>query len=389
MSKNDRLEVFENIELVFRKYGADLIENRPRLLGLLKDYGYDYDGEVRLLMIAFDEGIPRRFLSKEIFAADIKLEARNFAVRTGLDPEVAKKTINTWLAISELLRAGSVTGTKAIDSNDVEFIGLDNKKDDSWVVPLINSDTDSNKQTNIHKGSPTTTSRLFRAIVFIILIVAGSSYFFRENLLNKVDRKELDSPVETPIATLPEHEGRSDKDNEKQGNTSAPDKTAEPSAGEPKIPAPVRGQDRGLMGYAKLSITEPLPAIKALRPDNKGEGLILKFSLETEGQVFSFLSYIVYPQNGRAGGLIELKNAVGGGTKTDLLLANMFQSGEQSYFSIGGALKQNIYNAPDICVVLEVPSDYSLSVLTGRKVGVYRFNSNGRCEPLLGAAVVQ
>lgn len=343
MSKNDRLDVFEKIQIIFRKYDNSVIENRPKLLGLLRDYGSEYEGEIRLLMIAFDEGIPKRYLSKEIRSADIKQEAKNFAARTGLDPEVARKTIHTWFAISELLRGDSRAENKAIRIGDDDFIGLKNsEKDDSWVVPLANFDRKSRKasvSTNTISGA---SQPWIRALVAVGLIAAGSSYFFREQLSEQLRERETGAPVEKPVEKSSEQESQREKGKEDQRKPVNPDgaqqlPTIDPNNG---TPVPVKG--RGIAGYTKLSPAEPFPTIRALRPDNRGEGLIFKFSIENDGQMYNFLSYMVHPQNGRAGGLIELKNADGSGTKTDLLAAHLFESGPQSYFSMGGALTQNI-----------------------------------------------
>jgi hypothetical protein len=80
------------------KYGAGLLGERRRLLGLLRDYAPDRAREIRLLMTALDLETPQR-LAKATDSEALGLEARTLASDAGLRDDVAQWTAATWAAV--------------------------------------------------------------------------------------------------------------------------------------------------------------------------------------------------------------------------------------------------------------------------------------------------
>ncbi len=83
-----------------QSHGKDILENRTRMQGLLRDYHPADEKDIRLLMNGFDDGIAQRFagFSSAPDAGIIDRETSRLVAEAGLQPELARWIVSTWSA---------------------------------------------------------------------------------------------------------------------------------------------------------------------------------------------------------------------------------------------------------------------------------------------------
>lgn len=82
---------------LLRSRRDELLSNRRRLLGLLRDKAPAEQRATRLLMLAFDQGVPVRLAGATISADEIDREGARVAAETGVAPELAREAVLTWV----------------------------------------------------------------------------------------------------------------------------------------------------------------------------------------------------------------------------------------------------------------------------------------------------
>ena len=89
---------------LLRHRGVALLDDRRRLLGLLRDYAPEESLKIRLLMSAFDQGVPERLRQGPISEIELGREISNLIAQTGLAQVSASNAVRSWaLALQGLV----------------------------------------------------------------------------------------------------------------------------------------------------------------------------------------------------------------------------------------------------------------------------------------------
>lgn len=86
------------IARLVQKYGRELMSDRRRLLGLMRDYEPTQALAIRLLMGAYDQDVPQIFLSGDAGRADFAIEhaVQSLVQETGIKSELAQWSVECW-----------------------------------------------------------------------------------------------------------------------------------------------------------------------------------------------------------------------------------------------------------------------------------------------------
>jgi hypothetical protein len=84
------------LSAIVNSRGPRILEDRRRLLGLLRDKAPGESRGTRILMSAFDEGIPSRLNRETVSEIDIGREASHLTSEVGIAPELARDAVLAW-----------------------------------------------------------------------------------------------------------------------------------------------------------------------------------------------------------------------------------------------------------------------------------------------------
>lgn len=95
-SANDLLPA---LELIVARHGSGLLDDRRRLVGLLRDHAPDRLADIRLFIAAFDAGTPGRLKASPRRQDEVARESETLAASAGCAPDFARHAVAAWASI--------------------------------------------------------------------------------------------------------------------------------------------------------------------------------------------------------------------------------------------------------------------------------------------------
>ena len=84
------------LSAILNRHGATIVEDRRRLLGLLRDKAPVEMRPIRILMVAFDQGVPGRLKHAPISEIDIGREVAHLTSEAGISSDLARAAVLSW-----------------------------------------------------------------------------------------------------------------------------------------------------------------------------------------------------------------------------------------------------------------------------------------------------
>ena len=83
---------------IVTRHGLGVLEDRRKLLGLLRDHCAEATRDIRLLMAAFDEGAPSRLKAAGANPSELEIgrETSQISLNFGISADLARQAVLTW-----------------------------------------------------------------------------------------------------------------------------------------------------------------------------------------------------------------------------------------------------------------------------------------------------
>ena len=325
---------------LMRERGPGLLGERRRLLGLLRDRLPGDVRAIRILMMAFDGGVPGRLAGTEPSSLDIGREGGVLSNETGLGLEVARQAVETW--------AVALCGYASAAAPAFAPPATTGPRPSVRKLPPKAPGAPSGASGSAPSAAPprASWSRRWPGVVLGLVVLLGA--------LARLFHHPAESPTpqQPPAPSTPAAPG-----------TAVAGKTPE--------------------GYALVAAAAPFPSFTIERVDKNPNTLGVWFGVKVGDRPVSYYVAYAFDKGQRQGqglvGATQNGQKVGSGVVTaDRILDS---STGKSFLRVAAPMQQNAQNLPGLCTFAQVADTLDrLDLVPDGLLAVFGVDDEGGCD---------
>jgi hypothetical protein len=362
---------------LLRERGMGLMEDRRRIFGFLRDRAPDEARSIRLLMAAFDDGVPARMKNAEISEIVIGREVSHLTSEAGIAPDLARDAVSAWAYALAGYQAAPAPSPAPPEQAPPQTTTPSPTAPDAQqsvrplpslapVRPLpvqpLPPRSDPPPLAPAPAEAAATEGGKSKRLPYILIgvFLLGSA----AKLIGAVSGPENAPAQQAPTAA-----------------PTAPEPAPAPSAPAPPAPAGPAAPETEQISI--LTAKEPFPFFRAERIQDNENSLSFQFGVPVGDGALLYQAVFAFAKNADHGqGLLA---AFQGEQKaeTGVIASDRIWAADQKkmYLRLLAPLKSNPINAPSLCIFINVaPTRERVDVDGSGSFGVFGLDAAGNCD---------